>query len=119
MTIHAPPANLLAPMTSKATPVAAAPSPLSAARGAQPGPRSRHQWTTMPACDRVKARNAPTANRGIRAWVSPPKTTTSSAARPASSRIPLEKTSRSPTARNWRGRKPSRAISETTRGKPV
>ena len=104
MTIQAPCENLLAPMTSKATAVASAPTPLSAALRAQPRPRSRHQWSTMPVCDKVKARNAPTANSGMRAWVSPAKRTISAPASSDSSRMPLENTSRSPSTRSWRGR---------------
>src|SRR5258708_18464116 len=37
--------------------------------------RRRHQWTTIPACDSVKARKTPTANKGIKGSVWPPKAT--------------------------------------------
>ena len=43
-------------------------------------PPTRFQWKTMPACESVNARKAPTAKSGIRRSVTPPKTISSTAA---------------------------------------
>ena len=43
------------------------------------GPGWRIQCTTMPACERVKARKAPMAKSGMRRSVTPPKTMSSRA----------------------------------------
>ena len=72
---HAPSANFATSTTTRVTPVARAPSPLIddvERRGARPPARS--QCATMPACESVNARNAPTANSGISRSVMPPKT---------------------------------------------
>ena len=52
--------------------------------GARPGSFVRHQWPTMPACESVKARKAPTANSGINRSVMPPKMINRNADRPVS-----------------------------------
>ena len=73
---HAPSTNLAAITTTRATAVATVPMALTSREAdALLSPAcamTRRQWTTMPACDSVKARNAPTANRGIRRSVMPP-----------------------------------------------
>ena len=61
ITIQAPRVKLLIPKTVATTPVAIAPARLIARPGRQPGSRRRHQRTTMPACERVKAANTPNA----------------------------------------------------------
>jgi len=45
------------------------------------------QCSTMPACESVKARNAPTANKGIKLSVMPPKPISSPAESPARTAI--------------------------------
>ncbi len=65
-------------------------------------PWSRHQCTTIPACERVKARNAPTAKRGTRACEYPLKTMIRMAVAAESSNIPFAKTSLSPRFDSWR-----------------
>ena len=59
ITSHEPWKKLLLPTTSATTAVVSAPSPLIARPARQPGSRRRHQRTSMPACDRVKAMNTP------------------------------------------------------------
>ena len=59
ITSHEPWRKLLVPTTSATTAVMSAPSPLIARPRRQPGSRRRHQRTSMPAWERVKAMNTP------------------------------------------------------------
>ena len=77
----------------------------------------RRWWRTMPAWLSVKPVNTPKAYSGISLEMSPSKTMISSAATTARKMTPLENTSRSPRLANWRGRKPSRAMIDDSRGK--
>ena len=71
----------------------------------------------MPNCDSVNEVNTPTAYSGIRCVTSPFTTTSRVPASTASTITPLEKTSRSPRLNSWRGRNPSRAMIDDSRGK--
>ena len=71
----------------------------------------------MPSWDSVKDMKTPTAYSGISAVVMPPKAMISSDEAPARTRTPLENTSRSPRFASWRGRNPSRAMIDESRGK--
>ena len=63
---QAPSRNLETRTTTSVTPVQTAPAALIAIDFRACAPPSRHQCTTIPACESVKARKAPTANSGIR-----------------------------------------------------
>ena len=85
--IHAPSVNLAATMMSSAIRVVAVPTALTPSRSdrrprpATPPERiSRSQCDTIPACDSVKVRKAPMANKGMSRSVMPPKPTRSSPA---------------------------------------
>ena len=74
---HAPSTNFAISTMTVVAPVAIAPSPLMNVLCSRPfarGPFLLSQCRTIPACESVKARNAPTANSGIRRSVIPPKT---------------------------------------------
>ena len=60
-TVQAPSSNLLTTITSNTTNVVREPRAFITSRPCQPAPRSRHQRTTIPACERVKALNTPRA----------------------------------------------------------
>ena len=115
--IHAPSCAFVAATTRSTMPVTSAPTPFTSALVAQPGPRRRHQWTTMPACDSVKDTNTPIMYRGISACVSPRKTISRIAAKMLSPTMPFEKARRSPWFMNWRGTYRSRARIDASRGK--
>lgn len=83
--------------------VTSAPTPFTAALSCQCGPRSAHQWRTMPAWERVKAAKTLRAYSGSNAPVDPPKSTTSSALSSPSSRMPFENARRSPPKASWCG----------------
>ena len=117
--IQAPSRNLLAPTITKVTPVARAPTAFTMALGFHPLLRSRRQCITIPTCDNVQAKNTPTANSGIKAWLLPEKTTINTAAEPARSKIPFEKTDREFNFMSRLGRKPSPAMTLMRRGKPA
>ena len=55
-----------------------------------PGPPTFRQWATIPAWERVKARNAPTANSGIRWSVIPPNATSRAPDRAERTKMPCE-----------------------------
>ena len=114
---HAPSVNFETTTTSVTTAVAAAPTALMASRRGQPDSRRRQWCTTMPACERVNAKNRPTANSGMSALTSPPNATSRVPAATASTSIPFDRTSRSPRFASWRGRKPSVATMPARRGK--
>ena len=63
-------------------------TPLIAALRRQSGPRSRSQWRTMPACDRVIEVKTPIAYSGISASTVPPKATRIAIARKARATMP-------------------------------
>ena len=109
--------NLDTTTTNATTPVVSAPTALTAALAFHLGSLRRRWCCTIPAWDRVKPVNTPTAYRGIRALMLPLNTTISTPATAARKMMPLENTSRSPRLANWRGRKPSRAMMEDNRGK--
>ena len=60
-TTQAPWVNLLNSSTPVTTRVTRLPKPLISALTRQPNPRSFHQCTTIPAWERVKLKNTPTA----------------------------------------------------------
>lgn len=60
-TTQAPWVNLLISSTAPTTAVISAPTPLTRARVRQPRSRSLHQCITIPAWERVKLMNTPTA----------------------------------------------------------
>src|SRR6266478_10217342 len=96
-TTHAPAANFATTITITVIPVAKAPSPLTSIPRATSNPDAvRHQCPTIPACDKVNAINAPTANKGIRRSVTPPNKISKSPAKSASAQMPCENTSRRP-----------------------
>lgn len=78
---------------------------------------SRTQYTTIPNCESVKARNAPTAYSGMSLSVIPLNAISSSPAQAAKNSTPTEFTSLRPIAANPAGRNPSLAISRQSRGK--
>ena len=96
ITSHAPSANLVTAMTIVTMAVATEPTPLITAERSQPGSRSLRQWTTMPACERVKLVNTPTAYNGMSASRLPLKTTSSTIDSSARATIPVVNASRSP-----------------------
>ena len=61
MVIHAPSTNFATRMTRTVMPVTKPPSPLTNALLTQWGPRFLRQCATIPNCESVNARNAPTA----------------------------------------------------------
>ena len=69
------------------SPMRAAPAALTARLLRQCAWRVRHQWTTMPAWDSVKARNTLTAYRWMSDSVRPPKATNITPATTASAMI--------------------------------
>ena len=87
---QAPSRNLETSTTTSVTPVQTAPAALIAIDFRACGPPSRHQCATIPACESVNARNAPTANSGIRWSVIPPKAIRSPADSAARTRMPCE-----------------------------
>src|SRR5579883_2997522 len=72
-TTQAPSVNFAASTTRTVAPVARAPTPLTTMLVRACRPPVRFQCATIPACESVKARNAPTANSGIKRSVTPPK----------------------------------------------
>jgi hypothetical protein len=97
----------------------AAPAVLSSMLLRQCSPRRRPQCTTIPACEKVKATNTPTAYRGISAPVRPANTANRIAAATARAMMPLLNAKRSPSRRNRRGACPFRAMKESNRGNPL
>ena len=96
-TTQAPSANFATTITSAVIPVAKAPSPFTRMLCQVPAHDAvLTQCPTIPTCDKVNARNAPTANKGISRSVTPPNRISSSPARIASAQIPSEYTSRRP-----------------------
>ena len=114
---HAPSANLATAKMTVTMPVATAPKPLIAMLRRQPSPRSRRQWTTIPACDSVIEVNTPMAYSGISASTRPPNAARTTIDRTASATIPVLNASRSPRNANRLGMNPSRARSDDRRGK--
>ena len=86
--IHAPSANFATSTTITVIAVTKPPKPLTSALLNQCGPRFFRQCITMPNCDKVNARNAPTAYRGIRLSVIPPKAISRMAVKTAKTTIP-------------------------------
>ena len=117
-TSQAPSVNLLTSSMASAAVVSTAPSPLMNARRAQPSPCCSCQCLTMPVWDRVNPTNTPMANTGIRAWVLPLDTTSSTAAAAASTPTPYRKTCRSPFSANTCGRKLSLPSRLARTGRP-
>src|SRR5438309_5620933 len=115
--IQAPDVNLETSTTTRMIDVAVAPTALIAMPDLQPRSLRRRWWRTIPAWDRVKAVNSPTAKSGTSAATAPPKAQSRRAAAAARAMMPWEKTSRSPRWASWRGMKPSRATIEERRGK--
>ena len=70
--------------------VQVAPAALIARDNRACGPPTFRQCATIPACERVNAKNAPMANKGIRLSVMPPKPMSSPADRTASTSMPRE-----------------------------
>ena len=101
---HAPLVNLVAATMIRTIRVANDPMPFTTTPRRHPRSRRRRWWTTMPACDSVNDVNTPTAYRGIRALVRPPKAMSRPLAASARNTMPLENTRRSPRLANWRGR---------------
>ncbi len=93
---QAPSANLETSTTTRVTAVQTAPAALMAIDFMACGPPTLRQCATIPACDSVNARKAPTANNGIRLSVMPPKPIRSPADSVARTRMPREYTSRRP-----------------------
>src|SRR5437764_1964718 len=118
ITSHAPSANFVQMTTRSATPVAVAPTALTASLCRQPGSRLRSQYRTIPDCDSVKAVNTPITYRWISESTLALYAQRSATATPVSTMIPFEKTSRSPRLVNWRAKKRSRASSAARRGNP-
>ncbi len=87
---QAPMVNFDTTTTRRTASVAVAPTALMAMWRFQPDSFSRRWCTTMPTWDRVKPRNTPTAYRGIRAVVTPPKMTMRSPDTTARPMMPLE-----------------------------
>ena len=82
-----------------------------------PSPRSRRQWTTIPACDSVIEVNTPIAYSGMRASTRPPNAARTTIDRTARATIPALNASRSPRNAKRLGMNPSRARSDDSRGK--
>ena len=99
ITSQAPWVNLVTPMISVTMPVITAPTPLMTAERRHPRSRSRRQCTTMPACERVKLVNTPTAYSGISFSTLPLNTSSSTIATTDRAIIPLVKANLSP--RYW------------------
>ncbi len=72
---QAPAVNFVIPAVMNTIAESTPPVALKARLRRQWGSRRRHQCTTIPAWDRVKARNTPTAYSGIRGSVLPPNAT--------------------------------------------
>ena len=89
-TIQAPSVNLPTTITTRATMVTAAPTPLIRTPPRQPGSRRRRCRRVMPAWARVKEVTTPTAYSGIRAWVSAWKATIRKMATADRAMMPLE-----------------------------
>ena len=117
MTIQAPWVNLAMITTTSTTPVAAAPTALNTTERRQPFSRERRQWSTMLLWLRVKEVNTPTTYSWIRRLTCAPKATINRAASSETTRMPLEKTRRSPRLRNWRGMRRWPARMAERRGK--
>ena len=115
---HAPSVNLLTSSIASAASVNTAPTPLMTARVRQPSVRFSRQCRTMPVCERVKPTNTPIANSGTSACVSPFETTSSTAAKTASTTTPYRCTCRAARRKNRCGRKLSVASSEASTGSP-
>ena len=114
---HAPSANLATAKITVTIPVATAPVPLIAMLRRHPSPRSRRQWTTIPACDSVIEVNTPMAYNGMRASTRPPNAARTTIERTARATMPVLNASRSPRNANRLGMNPSRARSDASRGK--
>ena len=106
-------------MITATTAVIAAPTPLIARLRRQPGSRSRHQWLTMPDCEREKETKTPTAYSGISLVTSPPKAMSRRDAAPARKTMPREKARRSPLKANCRGMNLSLASMADSHGNPA
>ena len=65
---HAPSMKLVTAAIASTVGGADASEPVDQQALAPMSPRWRDQWTTIPACERVKATNTPTAYRGISDW---------------------------------------------------
>ena len=87
MISHAPSANLVTITIKSVIPVATEPRPLMNALTRAPESFDLSQWTTMPACDNVNARKAPTAKSGISLSVTPLKAINRIAARTAKTQM--------------------------------
>ena len=101
-TIQAPDRNLVKEITSATSSVVSAPSPLIAKLRHQPffTLRRRHQWRTIPPCERVNDMKTPTAYRLMRLVVSPWKMTSSRLDSAARQTMPIENARRSPRKAN-------------------
>src|SRR5208283_790269 len=101
---HAPSTNFATSTTTTVTPVTNAPNPFTSAYFLQCGALAFHQCRTIPACESVNARNAPTAYNGINRSVTPPNRNSSTPANTASTTIPCVYTSLRPRCPNPCGR---------------
>ena len=70
-TSHAPRRNFVTATTSVTTAVTTAPMALMLAENCQPDVRSRSQWRTRPACDRVNAMKTPIVYSGMSPFTLP------------------------------------------------
>ncbi len=102
-TIHAPWENLTTATTTRTTAVVSAPIALSTTDRCQPGSRVRSHLRTIPVWLRVNDVKTPTTYSWMSRLTSASKRAMSSAAPRARVTTPLEKTSRSPRLRYWRG----------------
>jgi len=109
--------NFATRITTRADPLRRAPAPLIARLYRHPGSRSRRWCAVIPACEKVNALKAPTANRGIRRSMLAPSKIVISEARQARARIPADRARRHPLRVNIAGRKPSLAAKLDRRGK--
>ncbi len=105
--------------TTTTTAHTTAAKPLTTTRWRQCGSRWRRWWATMPAPAMVKPVKTPMAYMGMSAATLAPVASSRAMDAPASSRMPLEKTSRWPRTVSLRGRKESSATKLTRNGNPV
>ncbi len=117
MIIQTPWSNLEMAMTTTTIAVTTPPTPLIRALRRQPDPRSLNQCLTMPDCDRVNEVKTPIAYRPISRSVDPLNATQSAIDTSDRATIPELNASLSPRSANWRGKKPSRARIDESRGK--
>ena len=116
-TSQAPSANFVTMTIRNVIAVAIAPMPLTAALRRAFRSLDLVQCITIPAWDKVNARKAPTAKRGMSLSVTPLKKISKLPARTVSTTMPCVYTSRRPRTANNAGRNPSCDTVRQTRGK--